>query len=137
MRRLVFPAALLLSVWTAHAQSGPTANPGALSFTYQVNSTAFPAAGKVTVTLPTASAGLPMTVTTSSAPSGWLTVTPDTGHSPLALTVVVNPTSLAPGSYSGTITVNTIPPGTNPAVVAVSLAITNPPSQLQVSSTST
>ena len=53
------------------------------------------------------------------------------------MTVTVNPTSLTPGSYSGTITINTVPPGSNPAVVAVTLSISNPPSTLMVTSTST
>ena len=57
-----------------------------------------------------------MSVVFTSSPQGWLTVTPDSGHSPLALTVTVNPTSLTPGSYSGTITINTVPAGSNPAV---------------------
>jgi uncharacterized protein (TIGR03437 family) len=134
MKRLLL---LLCSAGFAVAQSaGPTVTPSSLTFTYQVNSSTFPAPGKLTATLPAATSTLPITVAVSSSPQGWLTVTPDTGHSPLAMTVTVNPTSLTPGSYSGTITINTIPPGSNPAVVAVTLSISNPPSTLLVSSTS-
>ena len=115
---------------------GPTVTPTALHFSYQVNSVAMPAAAKLTATLPAAISGLAMTVTVASAPQGWLTVTPASGHSPMALTVTVNPTSLTPGGYSGTITINTVPPGSNPAVVAVTLAISNPPSTLTVTSPS-
>src|SRR5207248_5613044 len=79
---------------------------------------------------------LPISVVVASAPQGWLTVTPDSGHSPLALTVTVNPTSLTPGSYAGSITINTVPPGSNPAVVSVTLSISNPPSTLMVTSQS-
>jgi uncharacterized protein (TIGR03437 family) len=129
---------LLCFAGLAAAQSsGPTVSPTSLSFTYQVNSTTFPAAAKLTATLPAATSSLAITVLVASSPQGWLTVTPDTGHSPLAMTVTVNPTSLTPGSYSGTITINTLPPGSNPAVVAVTLSISNPPSTLLVSSTST
>ena len=62
-----------------------------------------------------------------STPSGWLTVTPDTGRAPLGLSVSVNPTGLAPGSYTGLITVNTVPAGGNPASVDVTLSVKNPP----------
>jgi uncharacterized protein (TIGR03437 family) len=135
MKRLV---SLLVFAGMAAAQStGPTVTPSSLSFTYQVNSTTFPAPGKLTATLPAATTTLPISVVVSSAPVGWLTVTPDSGHSPLAMTVTVNPTSLTPGSYSGTITINTVPAGSNPAVVAVTLSISNPPSTLLVTSNST
>src|SRR4051794_17512125 len=131
---------LLLSLFcatVAAAQSaGPTVSPSSLTFNYQVNSTAFPAPAKITATLPAALTALPVSVVFASSPQGWLTVTPDSGHSPLAMTVTVNPTSLTPGSYSGTITVNTVPAGSNPAVVAVTLSISNPPSTLMVTSTS-
>lgn len=128
---------LLAVAGAAAAQSaGPTVSPTTLAFTYQVNSTTMPAPAKLNATLPAASASATMSVTTASSPQGWLTVTPDTGHSPLALTVTVNPTSLTPGSYSGTITINTVPPVSNPAVVAVTLSISNPPSTLIVTSPS-
>lgn len=134
MKRL-FP--LLFFAGIAAAQSaGPTVSPTSLSFTYQVNSTTFPAAGKLNATLPAATSTLPISVTVASAPQGWLTVTPDSGHSPLAMTVTVNPTSLTPGSYTGTITINTVPAGSNPAVVSVTLSISNPPSTLLVTSAS-
>jgi uncharacterized protein (TIGR03437 family) len=135
--KTVFWACLAAAAGTAYGQSsGPAAAPGSLTFTYQVNSPTFPVAGKVTVTLPAATALLPMNITVSSNPQGWLTVTPDTGRSPLTLTVTVNPTSLTPGSYTGNISINTVPAGSNPAVVAVTLLISNPPSTLLVSSPS-
>src|SRR5215831_11855051 len=122
---------------TALAQSsGPTVAPASLTFNYQVNSTTFPAAAKLTASLPAAISSLPMKVTVTSAPTGWLAVTPDSGHAPLALTVTVNPTSLTPGSYTGVITINTVPAGSNPAVVSVTLSISNPPSTLLVTSPS-
>ena len=129
--------ALLFCAIIAAAQSaGPTVSPSSLTFNYQVNSTTYPAPVKLTATLPAAISSLPLSVLFTSSPQGWLTVTPDSGRSPLALTVTVNPTSLTPGSYAGTITVNTVPPGSNPAVVAVTLSIANPPSTLMVTSQS-
>ena len=128
---------LALAAWVfafgtlCHAQStGPTAAPGALSFSYQVNAT-LPAPVKVTISLPAASSSLPVSVTSVvSAPQGWLTVTPDSGHAPLALTVTVNPTGLTPGSYSGSITIDTTPGSKLPATVQVTLLISNPPSTM-------
>lgn len=127
---------LLLYAAVAAAQSGPTASPATLAFTYQMNSATFPAPAKLTASLPAAIASLPMTATVASNPTGWLTVTPDSGHSPLAMTVTVNPTSLTPGSYTATITINTVPTTSNPAVVSVTLSISNPPSTLVVTSPS-
>ncbi len=139
-RRLTWIAGLTsLAFWTnavSAQSSGPTTSPATLSFSYQVNSSTYPAAAKLTATLPAASSVLPMSVTVSATPQGWLTVTPDTGYSPLAMTVTVNPTGLTPGSYGGTVTINTVPAGSNPAVVPVTLLISNPPSNLVVSSPS-
>ena len=137
MKSAKFLVSLVLSTCCGYGQStGPTATPGSLSFSYQVNSSTYPAAAKVTVSLPASIATLPLTVTFNSTPQGWLTVTPGAGYAPLALSVVVNPTSMAPGSYVGTITVNTTPASSNPAVVSVNLLISNPPSTLSVTSPS-
>ncbi len=126
---------LVLSATAIFAQSsGPSATPGSLSFSYQVNSSTFPAAAKVSVTLPAAIASLPIAVSVTSTPQGWLTVTPSSGYAPMNLQVLVNPTSLAPGSYIGTIMINTVPSSGNPAVVSANLLISNPPSVLSVTS---
>jgi uncharacterized protein (TIGR03437 family) len=95
-----------------------------------------PAAAKVTATLPASIALLPLSVTYTSTPVGWLTVTPDSGYAPLTLSVMVNPTGMAPGSYVGTITIDTVPASSNPAVVSANLLISNPPSTLLVTSSS-
>jgi uncharacterized protein (TIGR03437 family) len=133
MKRLFL---LVLFSAAAAAQSGPTVTPATLAFSYQMNSATLPASAKLTASLPAAIATLPVKAVVASTPVGWLTVTPDTGHAPLALTVTVNPTTLTPGSYIGTITVNTVPPVSNPAVVSVTLSISNPPSTLVVGSPS-
>lgn len=130
-------AAILLCSCTPSARAaGPTASPASLSFSYQVNSTTFPTAGKVTVTLPSGtSSSTVMAVTAVSNPQGWMAVTPSSGHSPLALAVTVNPTGLAPGSYAGSISVDTVP-SSGPVVVPVTLSVSNPPSTLMLSSPS-
>jgi uncharacterized protein (TIGR03437 family) len=131
---LALAAAALAFGTLCHAQStGPTAGPGALSFSYQVNA-ALPSPVKVTVSLPAASSSLPLSVTSViSTPQGWLTVTPDSGHAPLTLTVTVNPTGLTPGSYAGSITIDTTPGSRLPATVPVNLLISNPPSTMVLS----
>jgi uncharacterized protein (TIGR03437 family) len=129
MKRLI-PLLALASL--AYGQSGPSVSPTNLSFAYTVNSPTMPATAKVNVTLPTTLAGQALKVTVSSKPPGWLTVTPDSGYAPLALTVSANPTTLTPGSYPGTIVVDTVAGSGNPASVSVTLSITNPPSMLNV-----
>jgi uncharacterized protein (TIGR03437 family) len=132
-----WPALAAISIFfpAGKAQTaGPTASPSVLSFSYQVNSTTYPAASKVTITLPKATNTLPLTVTPPS--QGWLIVTPSSGHSPLALSVSVNPTGLTPGSYAGTISVDSVPSSNNPAVVAVTLMVSNPPSTITIGSPS-
>ena len=127
--------ALLFSFRSADAQSlGPTPNPSKLSFSYQVGSQTFPAALKATVTLPAAIASLPLKV--EKPAQGWLIVTPSVGHSPLALTISVNPTGLTPGSYPGIVQIDSVPATNSPAVIAVTLLVSNPPSRLMVNSSS-
>src|ERR1035438_6303568 len=102
---VVLAALVLLGSETLGAQ--PTASPTSFNFTYQVDTTALPAPGKLTATL-SKTTGAGYTLTASVYPYlSWLTVTPAGGASPLALTVTVNPTGLSPGSYSGTITLAT------------------------------
>lgn len=132
MKRFLFgaAAAAFLLANSAAAQA-PTALPTSLTFSYQVGSTSYPAASKVTVSLPaSASSTTTLTVTATSTPPGWLAVTPDSGHAPLALTVIANPTGLTPNSYPGTLTISA--GGTNFVTVAVTLQVSNPPSQLVV-----
>jgi uncharacterized protein (TIGR03437 family) len=117
----------------AAQSSGPTATPTALAFSYQANSATLPSSLAVQVAVPAALSSALLSV---QYPLGWLTVTPDSGRAPLALTVNVNPTGLSPGSYSAQIVINAAG-SSNPAVVAVTLSITNPPASLTVSSTST
>jgi len=135
MRSAKFLVSVALATCCAYG-TGPSATPTSLSFSYQVNSSIMPAAAKVTATLPASIALLPLSVTYTSTPVGWLTVTPDSGYAPLTLSVMVNPTGMAPGSYVGTITIDTVPASSNPAVVSANLLISNPPSTLLVTSSS-
>jgi uncharacterized protein (TIGR03437 family) len=129
--------AIVLAGWfglacCAGAQTvGPIATPSTLSFSYTVNSTTLPAAATVKITLPAASASLPLVVT---PPNNWVAVTPLSGSAPLTLSVSVNPTGLAPGSYATSIGVDTNPTGHAPTTIPVVLTVSNLPPTLVVTS---
>ena len=124
----------LACAWPAVAQA-PKAEPSALLFSYQVNGATPLPAQTVQVTVPTGPSGSILTVAVVT-PAPWLTVTPDAGRVPLALTVRANPTGLTPGSYLGQITVTSPQAVSNPALISVTLSITNPHSSLSMSSPS-
>lgn len=125
-------AFLLLYHRSAEAQLGPSASVTALNFTYQVNSATLPKAQTITITLPASLSSQTMVAVAASNPQGWLSVTPASGRTPLVLTATVNPTTLDPGNHSGTITIDTTTPTGHPAVVAVTIAISSPPSTIKV-----
>ena len=131
MKWMLVAALSMAFALPAFAQ-GPKAAPALLLFSYQVNGALPLAPQTVQITVPTALANSVLTVAVSSS-AGWLTVTPDTGRAPLALSVRANPTSLSPGSYTGQITVTSALAASNPAVIGVTLSITNPPSTLSIS----
>ncbi len=129
LKSVVLASLVLLGADTLRAQ--PTASPTSFNFTYQVNSTTLPAAGKLTATL-SKSTATGYTLTAAVSPLGsWLTVTPSGGTSPLTLTITVNPTGLSPQSYTGIIYLGTSP-ATSVTQVPVTLSISNPPSSLAV-----
>src|ERR1017187_9905780 len=130
--QLIFCCGLgLACAWPAVAQV-PNAAPSALLFSYQFNGATPLPAQTVQVTVPTGPSGSILTVAVVT-PAPWLTVTPDAGRVPLALTVRANPTGLTPGSYLGQITVTSPQAVSNPALISVTLSITNPHSSLSMS----
>jgi len=131
MKRTVLAACLVAFGGRAFAQA-PVLAPTSLNFSYLVNSGKFPPAAKLTATLPaTVPSTTVMAVAFTSSPAGWLTVTPSGGYSPLTMSVTANPTSLSPGSYTGSVTVTA---GNYQTSITVTLAVTNPPSSLIVTS---
>jgi len=102
-----------------------TVAPTSLSFTYAAGSSA-PAAQNIQV----ASTGgsVPFTVSTASAPSGWLTATPASGNTNAAVAVNLAPSvlsTLGAGNYTGTVTISSTTGGTQ--TVNVNLTVTAPP----------
>jgi Viral BACON domain len=108
---------------TVTAASLPTLNatPLNLSFTYQSGG-ATPAAQ--TVNLSSSGGALSYSAAASAA---WLTVTPASGNTPGNLSVAVNPTALATGTYTGTITVTSTGASNSPQKIAVTLGVTGTP----------
>src|SRR4029077_9827168 len=94
--------------------------------------TTLPKSQTVTITLPASLSSQTMLAVAASNPQGWLSVTPSSGRTPLVLTATVNPTTLDPGNHSGTITIDTVTPTGHPAVVAVTISISSPPSTIKV-----
>src|ERR1700687_1770178 len=108
-----------------------TATPVNASFTYQIGAV-LPAAQTVSVK---SSAGtLAFTTAIAGTNTLWLTVSPDSGKLPASLSLRANPTSLAVGTYSATVTV-TMTGITNPLNIPVTLAVTAPPSTVTLSAT--
>ena len=93
-----------------------------LNFTYQLG-TAAPAAQSVAIT---ATSGTLSYAVSQSANSAWLSV-PNAGITTTPLPVSVNPTGLAAGTYSATVTVVSATPGSAQQQFQVVLKITNDP----------
>jgi len=97
-----------------------TASPLSLSFSYQSGG-ATPAGQTVNVT---GTSALSYTAATSAA---WLSATPASGNTPGSLSVSINPSGLAAGTYTGTVTITASGASNSPQKVAVTLAVTGAP----------
>ena len=95
-----------------------TVSPLSLSFSYQTGGST-PTAQPVTLS---SSSALNYTAVSSAA---WLNATPASGATPASLSVSVNPSGLAVGNYSGTLTVTASGASNSPQKIAVSLAVTS------------
>ena len=73
---------------------------------------------------------------TATSNASWLSATPTSGSSGATVTVAVNSTSLAAGSYSGTLTFTSPTAASSPSTVTVSLTVTPSTPSLVVSPTS-
>ena len=105
---------------TAAPSPTMTVSPLSLSFSYQSGGVA-PAGQTVNVT---SSSALSYTAATSA---GWLSVTPASGNAPGSLSVSINPSGLAAGTYTGTVTLTASGASNSPQKVAVTLAVTGTP----------
>jgi hypothetical protein len=105
---------------TAATSPTMTVSPLNLTFNYQSGGTT-PAAQTVNVT---ASSALSYSTGTNAA---WLSVSPASGNTPGGLSVSVNPSGMAAGTYTGTVTVTGSGASNSPQKVAVTLAVTTAP----------
>ena len=93
-------------------------SPASLSFNYQSGGTT---AAAQTVALSSSGSALSYTVTTSAT---WLAATPTSGTTSSNLIVSVNPTGLAAGTYTGSVTIAASAASNSPKTVAVTLTVT-------------
>lgn len=106
-----------------------TTTPAALTFTYQSDATSLPKAQTLSVR---ASSGTPSYTAATPDTDYWLELNLDGGNLPATLSVSVNPTGLAVGTYSSSVTI-TVTGVAAPVVVVVTLDVTSPPSTLSIS----
>ena len=112
---------------TVSSQPSLTTSPSALTFNYTVGG-AVP--GSLPVSVGSTGTALTFTAAASTSSGGnWLSVTPGTGTTPTSLTVsVMNVSSLAPGTYSGTITITSAGAPNSPLLYPVTLIVASQPS---------
>jgi hypothetical protein len=75
----------------------------------------------------TSSSGAALSFTTTSTTTtggSWLTATPASGTTPGSISVTVNPTGLAAGTYTGTVSVASAGAANSPRTVAVTFTVT-------------
>ena len=100
---------------------------GAVTFNYQYGSATQPSQ----VQIPVTSSGNPLTFNATTAPGSggnFVTVSPSSGTTPQTLNLSINPSALAtlaPGSYSSTVTLNSPAAGNSPLNIPVNLIIGN------------
>jgi uncharacterized protein (TIGR03437 family) len=103
-----------------------------LSFLYEVSG-ATPAAQSVTAVSTNVAASsttgqLPIAISAATTSgNGWLTVTPTATQTGTPFSVSANPSGLAVGTYSGTITVTATGAGNGPQTIPVTLTVANDP----------
>lgn len=127
MLRILLGLSIGSVIW-AQSSTALKVTPAALTFSFTLGDAKLPAAQTLAISGP---AGANATIT----PAGglWLTVTPLSGAMPVSAKVSVNPTTLAVGTYTGTVTVAAPSATPDPVVVAVQLVVKAPPSSFAVS----
>ncbi len=138
IRRLVTKQLVLLFLSASFLQAATTppvsvtAAPAFVTFSYQIGAPKLPAAQTVALRATAGTPAFTTAITAGSAP--WLTLSPDNGKLPGSISFQVNPTSLAVGSYTATVSV-TVVGVTSPVTIPVTLNVTAAPSALTLSAT--
>ena len=113
-------ATVTLTVTSVSPNPNLILTPSNLSYSYQIGGST-PAAQKVAVT----SSGAVLSFTADPSAT-WITVTPTGGSTPGSLSVGINPTGLAVGTHTGTVTVTAPSAANSPQTVHVTLTVSNP-----------
>ena len=95
------------------------AKPSALSFYYQQG---FPGPGPQTLSVSAGNTNFTAAVSTAFG-GGWLSINSAGGTTPANLSVSVLPGSLAPGTYTGTISIGSVGASNNPVSIPVTLTV--------------
>jgi uncharacterized protein (TIGR03437 family) len=96
---------------------------GSINATVTAGSTAATIPVSVTSTNPTVQLQFSATAATSPIGLTWLQVSPNSGNTPSNLLVTLNPNGLAPGAYTGTITVSSSTPNVPAQTINVTLTV--------------
>lgn len=102
-----------------------TVTPASLSFSWQ-SGAALPASQEIAIGSNGAAFNFTASVSTNEGGS-WLLVNPLSGTTPQSLEVAVNPSGLAPGTYTGAVSVAASSASNSPVVVPVSVTVTANP----------
>ena len=98
-------------------------SPATLTFNHQTTGTSSPAAQTVQIS---SSGPVINWAATPTSTGGWLQVSPATGTTPGSLSVSVNPSGLAVGTYTGSVSVTSSGATNSPQTVAVTLNVSTP-----------
>jgi len=105
---------------TVQASGTITLSQSALTFSSRTTETTAPPSQTVQIT--SSGAALPWTATAATTTGGsWLQVSPASGTTPGTLTISVNPTGVAAGTHTGTVTVASTGATNSPLTITVTL----------------
>ena len=115
------PQAVFVTL-TVSAKPAPklAVSPSSMSFTVQAGGK--PPAGQ-TIAMVSTGEALSLKVTTGNS-AEWLSATSTDGHTPGSITVSVNPSGLAAGTYSSSVSIAATEAGNSPRIVPVTLVVT-------------
>ena len=112
------PVTLIVAAGTANPTLSLT--PSSLNFSYATGGT-MPGAKNLSVASSTSAA---LSFTAAASGGSWLSLGSTSGNTPGSLSVSVNPTSLAAGTYNGTVTITSSGAANSPQSVPVTLTVT-------------
>jgi hypothetical protein len=104
-------------------------NPKALTFGHQTGGARPP---DQNITLGTIGSALNFNASAAAQSGNWLSIRPLSGATPATLSVTADPRGLAPGTYTGAVTISATGASNSPQVVPVTLVVTAQPPNLKL-----